>query len=1420
MSCQVTGNPPPSVQWSRGRQILKHGNKYKISSVGDEHFLEISNITLEDSGHYTCTLANPFGTISATCKISVGDTTPSHHQRSHQKIRSLRDHSVRYNGTDSESSDISTIDSELFLPHFAVKANTEPVNSTPTVLKRNSEPFHVAQPAFEVTVARQTSAPLNRNPVELNTSGANKHEETPHKKPVEKKEFSHSSKFIQSEKIKHTEVPKDQTKSPKPQIEKKGGVTQVDFRGVLKQKHSSKDSGVNDLNGHSVKLGNNTDSQRLDSGGSKVLSLKRQNFEHKTTKPVPNCVHIAKGHENQKSSKVNQALKKFENNTTSVQSDFRSVLKARKENTDIKDNYKDNKVDRPADTAVSQVDFRNVLKKKNTAKNETASESKVSNQKKVNADTRSDQLSDSSFEKKSIQKQRAELVVNVRRKSTDKSVPTPKLKREFDFTTKKTELEIPIKSEFGKSNKVGVDLSTVKPDKEPQLVEFRSVLTRPERQNSKESAVDIIKPVPRRLSHSKQYIMDSKPEVTQKLENQSVEYGSEVVLECHVTGCPEPELSWSINDKEIKQSKFFRMSYEEEKAKLVIAEAFSEDEGEYTCTATNQAGSAKTTCSLKVLERPCSPEMLEEPFSPTATPPKIYNICPAKFCILRGGTIEFKASYTSVPTGTVTWCQGKQELTSGGRMKIETSDCFSTLTIVNIQPEDSGRFDVKVENKLGFDSAFASLTVEDVPEAPVGKPWVSEVSLTAATLSWYGPAYDGGCPITNYRVEMCDAEDQEWTLVTSKCLSTTWRIENLQAHTPYFFRVFAENKHGLSEPCMTPEVTVTTDRRPSALLRLPSTESDDVFTHENTELLTPMSEYGIVSPLSPDEVSFEHREVTVLPNRVFENFYNCLEEVGKGKFGSVYKCEDKSTGKIWAAKVLKCRETEKKKIHLEVEIMNKLKHPKILMLWDVFEAPRKMILVMEYIGGGELFERVIDDDFELTERDCIQFMRQICDAVHYMHSRNILHLDLKPENILCIKNESNKIKIIDFGLARYYTKGESVRVLFGTPEFIAPEVVNYDEIGFTTDMWSIGVVCYVLLTGLSPFMGDTDAETLSNVTHGEFDFDEEEFDNVSNDGKDFIEKLLVKNKKRRLTSLQALEHPWLANDAARLKNHRINTKNLKKFMARRKWQKTGNAIRALGRMRNSLQKLMKPGNGTDDSVSSASGAGPSSSSSSLSSMGSQNTITDVINASNPLKVNTEDDNSLTNQNGGKFESTNQTQGFKTSQSNGRLYPVNEFQERNSGVKGHGVDINLNVTTDKKSAFVNSNQTGITVSTQSPAKLCQESKSDRSSMENGREDSGMEHLKFTKKMVDSKAFPGDVVRFDVAFTASKNTKVLWYFEDELLVLDEHHCVQESQGVCSLIIKDVCEDDDGEYICKISNNTHEESCSAELIVYGAL
>ncbi|CAG2177625.1 unnamed protein product, partial [Oppiella nova] len=132
-----------------------------------------------------------------------------------------------------------------------------------------------------------------------------------------------------------------------------------------------------------------------------------------------------------------------------------------------------------------------------------------------------------------------------------------------------------------------------------------------------------------------------------------------------------------------------------------------------------------------------------------------------------------------------------------------------------------------------------------------------------------------------------------------------------------------------------------------------------------------------------------------------------------------------------------------------------------------------------------------------------------------------------PENVLCVTRTGNRIKLIDFGLARRYNKNDKLQILFGTPEFVAPEVVNFEEVGFTTDMWAVGVICYILLSGLSPFMGDSDLETMANVTKAEFDFDDESFDPISDEAKDFISHLLVKDRDQRMTAKQCLNHTWL-----------------------------------------------------------------------------------------------------------------------------------------------------------------------------------------------------------------------------------------------------------------------------------------------------
>ncbi|XP_016103098.1 myosin light chain kinase 2, skeletal/cardiac muscle-like [Sinocyclocheilus grahami] len=289
----------------------------------------------------------------------------------------------------------------------------------------------------------------------------------------------------------------------------------------------------------------------------------------------------------------------------------------------------------------------------------------------------------------------------------------------------------------------------------------------------------------------------------------------------------------------------------------------------------------------------------------------------------------------------------------------------------------------------------------------------------------------------------------------------------------------------------------------------------------------------------PPAAPFSHRVLSAKPNQI-NNFYtiNRQEVLGGGRFGQVHKCIENSSGLTLAAKIIKARsQKEKEVVKNEIQVMNQLDHANLIQLYAAYESRNDVILVLEYVDGGELFDRIIDENYKLKELDTVMFIRQICEGLRYMHKMYILHLDLKPENILCVSRLTNKVKIIDFGLARKYQPREKLRVNFGTPEFLSPEVVNYDFVSFNTDMWSLGVISYMLLSGLSPFLGDDDNETLNNILACQWNFQEDEFSEVSEEAKDFISKLLVVDKSWRLGATEALKHPWLADPAVHFRLH-------------------------------------------------------------------------------------------------------------------------------------------------------------------------------------------------------------------------------------------------------------------------------------------
>ncbi|XP_069078159.1 death-associated protein kinase 2 isoform X2 [Pleurodeles waltl] len=324
--------------------------------------------------------------------------------------------------------------------------------------------------------------------------------------------------------------------------------------------------------------------------------------------------------------------------------------------------------------------------------------------------------------------------------------------------------------------------------------------------------------------------------------------------------------------------------------------------------------------------------------------------------------------------------------------------------------------------------------------------------------------------------------------------------------------------------------------------------------------------------------------MAVFKQQKVEDLYEIGEELGSGQFAIVKKCKEKNTGMDYAAKFIKKRQSRvsrrgvrREEIEREVNILQQIQHPNIVTLHDVYENRTDVVLILELVSGGELFDFLAQKE-SLSEEEATRFIKQILDGVNYLHTKKIAHFDLKPENIMLLDKNIPipHIKLIDFGLAHKIEDGVEFKNIFGTPEFVAPEIINYEPLGLPADLWSIGVITYILLSGASPFLGDTKQETLANITAVSYEFDEEFFSNTSDLAKDFIRKLLVKDTRKRLSIKEALSHPWITpvdkRQAMVRRESVINLENFKKLYARRRWKLTISIVALCNHLSRSLRK--------------------------------------------------------------------------------------------------------------------------------------------------------------------------------------------------------------------------------------------------------
>jgi serine/threonine protein kinase len=274
---------------------------------------------------------------------------------------------------------------------------------------------------------------------------------------------------------------------------------------------------------------------------------------------------------------------------------------------------------------------------------------------------------------------------------------------------------------------------------------------------------------------------------------------------------------------------------------------------------------------------------------------------------------------------------------------------------------------------------------------------------------------------------------------------------------------------------------------------------------------------------------------------MFHALYDVGELIGRGAMSMVYLCRRKASGEVFAVKVInKLLCVKKKSLRDEITVLMRVQHANIISLVEVYESDKDLLLVMERVTGGELFERIVQQGV-YSERQAAEIIANVLRALEYLHSVNILHRDIKPENILLASHNSVDVKLSDFGISKILDedgddggRGRSrAYTSCGTDYYVAPEVLNGEGYDSKVDLWSTGVVAYIMLCGFPPFLEDESGmeSVYRKICSGVLDFPHPFWTNISDEAKDLIRRLLTVNPHERFSAADALAHPWITGHA-------------------------------------------------------------------------------------------------------------------------------------------------------------------------------------------------------------------------------------------------------------------------------------------------